>query len=57
MFKSFWNQCPSLRLLLDTLSRDKLVLDWKKKQQTRAAAKLTIADTLEDLPERYTDEM
>jgi len=42
------------RQLLQTLNREKLVLDWKKKQQTRAGVKLTIEKTLDLLPEAYT---
>jgi type I restriction enzyme, R subunit len=42
------------RQLLETLKREKLVLDWKKKQQTRAGVKLTIEKTLDLLPEAYT---
>jgi type I restriction enzyme R subunit len=45
------------RRLLDTLRKEKLVLDWKKKQQTRAAVKVAIADTLDDLPQVYTKEI
>lgn len=43
--------------LLETLKREKLVLDWKKKQQTRADVKITIQDLLySDLPEHYSKE-
>ena len=44
--------------LLDILQREKLVLDWRQRQQSRAAVKVTIEDILEDLPlSRYTDDM
>jgi len=43
--------------LLETLKKEKLVLDWKKKQQTRAGVKLTIEKTLDLLPEAYTIDM
>lgn len=36
--------------LLDTLKAERLVLDWRKKQQTRAAVELTIEKVLEELP-------
>lgn len=42
------------RDLLNTLKREKLVLDWRKRQQSRAAVRLTIVKALDQLPERYT---
>lgn len=42
------------RGLLETLKREKLVLDWRKRQQSRAAVRLTIEEALDKLPERYT---
>ena len=45
------------RQLLGTLRKEKLVLDWKKKQATRARVKLAIADTLDLLPEIYAREI
>ena len=46
------------RDLLDILKREKLVLDWRKRQQYRAAVRLMIGDILYDrLPERYTAEL
>ena len=44
------------RELLETLKREKLVLDWRKRQQTRAAVKVAIADMLDRLPETYSKE-
>ncbi len=38
------------RDLLDTLKREKLVLDWRKRQQTRAAVRLCIEQELDKLP-------
>lgn len=38
------------RQLLKTLKEEKLVLDWRKKQQTRAAVKLAIEEILDKLP-------
>ena len=44
--------------LLETLQRERLVLDWRQRQQSRAAVKVTVAEILEDLPlSRYTDDM
>jgi type I restriction enzyme, R subunit len=43
--------------LLDTLKREKLVLDWRKRQQTRASVRLCIEQTLDWLPEVYTPEL
>ena len=40
--------------LLTTLKRDKLVLDWRKQQGTRAAVRVTVEETLDRLPEAYT---
>ena len=42
------------RQLLEILKRERLVLDWKKKLETRAGVKLTIEKTLDMLPEVYT---
>jgi type I restriction enzyme, R subunit len=43
------------RDLLDTLKREKLVLDWKKRQLTRAGVLTTIRDVLDrELPSTYT---
>lgn len=38
------------RELLDTLKREKLVIDWRKKQQTRASVRITIEQLLDRLP-------
>ena len=42
--------------LLETLKREKLVLDWRKRQQARAAVRLTIEDTLDQLPTTFSAE-
>ena len=39
--------------LLETLRREKLILDWRKKQQARAAVRLTIEEMLDRLPEAF----
>jgi type I restriction enzyme R subunit len=41
------------RSLLEKLKREKLVLDWRKQQQTRAAVQVAIADVLDGLPPAY----
>jgi len=41
------------RQLLEALKREKLVLDWRKRQQTRAAVKQTVETMLEELPSAY----
>ncbi len=47
-----------VRNLLATLKREKLVLDWRKKQQARANVFITVRDMLnERLPGVYTPEM
>jgi len=43
--------------LLETLKREKLVLDWRKRQQSRAAVRLAIEETLDQLPESYSAEI
>lgn len=45
------------RELLETLKREKLVLDWRKRQQSRAAVRLAIELTLEGLPSRYDKQL
>lgn len=40
--------------LLAVLTREKLVLDWRKEQRTRAAVRVTVEETLDPLPEKYT---
>ncbi len=42
--------------LLEKLKEEKLVLDWRRRQQTRAGVKIFIRDMLFDyLPEKYED--
>jgi len=38
------------RAMLQTLKKEKLVLDWRKKQQSRAAVRLCIEQMVEQLP-------
>jgi len=45
------------RDLLATLKRQKIVLDWRKRQQTRAQVRLAIEETLDRLPKPYTPEI
>ena len=46
---------PPVRDLLATLKREKLVLDWRKKQQARAEVRLTVEQALDSgLPESYS---
>ncbi len=42
------------RELLETLKREKLVLDWRKTQATRAAVRVTVEDKLDELPGVFT---
>jgi type I restriction enzyme R subunit len=39
--------------LLELLKREKLVLDWRKEQRTRAAVHLAVEETLDLLPEKF----
>jgi type I restriction enzyme R subunit len=43
--------------LLETLKQEKLVLDWRKKQQTRASVRLCIEDVLDHLPPTYSKDI
>lgn len=45
------------RELLKTLKQEKLVLDWNKRQQTRASVEVAIKDNLDRLPQSYSDEL
>jgi type I restriction enzyme R subunit len=40
--------------MLETLKKERLVLDWRKKQQTRAAVRLQIEQMLDQLPALFT---
>ncbi|HUW68277.1 MAG TPA: type I restriction enzyme endonuclease domain-containing protein, partial [Candidatus Nanoarchaeia archaeon] len=43
--------------LLETLKEEMLVLDWRKRQQSRAAVLVSIEDTLDLLPRIYTPDL
>jgi len=45
------------RTLLQTLKEAKLVLDWRKKQRTRADVYSTVRTVLDELPRAYTPEL
>lgn len=45
------------RDLLMTLEKEKLVLDWKKRQQSRASVQLAVEEELDNLPEAYSEEI
>jgi type I restriction enzyme R subunit len=40
--------------LLDVLKRDKIVLDWRKEQATRASVRVAVEEILDRLPEVFT---
>jgi type I restriction enzyme R subunit len=42
------------RDLLTELKKEKIVIDWRKRQQTRAQVYLTIEDALDELPDKFT---
>jgi type I restriction enzyme R subunit len=46
----------STRDLLATLKKEKLVLDWRKRQQSRAAVRVCIEEVLDLLPRTYSSE-
>jgi type I restriction enzyme R subunit len=43
--------------LLTVLKRDKIVLDWRKQQGTRAAVRVAVEETLDRLPEPFTRQL
>ena len=43
--------------MLAILPRDKLVLDWRKEQNTRAAVRVAVEETLDRLPEKFTRQL
>jgi type I restriction enzyme R subunit len=45
------------RDLLKVLKEERLVLDWRKTQQTRAGVRVAIEEELDKLPEAYTREL
>jgi type I restriction enzyme R subunit len=45
------------RDLLETLKREKLVLDWRKRQQARASVRVTVEEKLDRLPDTYAEEI
>lgn len=45
------------RALLEKLKKEKLVLDWRKQQSSRAMVLVTIRDVLDQLPRAYTKEL
>ncbi|MDD9974473.1 MAG: type I restriction endonuclease subunit R [Candidatus Poribacteria bacterium] len=48
----------AVRKLLETLKREKLVLDWRKRTQSKAEVKETVDNILDDeLPQPYTPEL
>lgn len=45
------------RTLLEKLKKEKLVLDWRKQQTTRAMVFTAVKDILDQLPRTYTPEL
>jgi type I restriction enzyme R subunit len=43
--------------LLGILKREKIVLDWRKEQSTRAAVRVAVEETLDRLPEKFTRQL
>lgn len=43
--------------LLTVLKQDKIVLDWRKEQTTRAAVRVAVEETLDRLPEKFTRQL
>jgi len=43
--------------LLSTLKQEKLVLDWRRRQQSKAAVKVAIEEILDQLPETYSTDV
>lgn len=45
------------RSLLELLKSEKLVLDWRKEQQTRAAVQVAVREALDELPQKYDPDL
>ena len=45
------------KTLLESLKKEKLVLDWRKRQTTRAMVRYTIETVLDQLPRAYSKEL
>lgn len=45
------------KTLLETLKKEKLVLDWRKQQTTRAMVRFAIETELDELPRAFTKEL
>jgi type I restriction enzyme R subunit len=45
------------RSLLELLKREKLVLDWRKEQRTRAAVQVAVHEVLDGLPAKYESDL
>lgn len=45
------------RGLLNTLKKEKLVLDWRKRQQARASVRVAVEEQLDQLPETYSEDV
>lgn len=43
--------------MLERLKSEKLVLDWRKRQETRAALKVAIEEDLDQLPDVYAPDI
>ena len=43
--------------MLQTLKGEKLVLDWRKRQQSRATVRLCLEEFLDKVPRAYTPEL
>jgi type I restriction enzyme, R subunit len=45
------------KMLLEKLKKEKLVLDWRKQQTTRAMVRVSIEDALNELPRAYSKQL
>ncbi len=43
--------------LLSNLKKEKLVLDWRKRQQARASVRVAVEEKLDELPEVYDEDI
>ena len=48
---------PAVAKALPTLKKEKLILDWKKKERAKAAVRQCIEIELDKLPDVYTDDI
>jgi hypothetical protein len=57
LFAEVYRYLQAGELRLSLIKKEKLVLDWKKRQATRAAVRYTVETMLDQLPRAYTPQI